>query len=277
MHTNIEPAAPLVPWMGGKRRLSKRICALIDAFPHRFYAEPFVGQGGVFLRRQRRPRAELINDANSELITMFRVLQRHQLALAETLRWTLYARAEFNRLLRTPAEVLTDVERAARFIVVQALGFGGKTIGAGVTFGVSLSDRSRGHADRLIARLPALHRRLQGVVIEHLDFEAFIRRYDRPDGLFYLDPPYFGSEKVYGLPWSASDWGRLEAALRALKGTFLLSINACDEAQKRFGHWPRAEVPLTYSVNPKTKPAPAIEWLISNRSGLLSGPSADVS
>jgi hypothetical protein len=49
-------------YIGGKRNLSRRICAIIEATPHTSYAEPFVGMGGIFLRRARRPRAEAIND-----------------------------------------------------------------------------------------------------------------------------------------------------------------------------------------------------------------------
>ena len=36
-----------------------------------------------------------------------------------------------------------------------------------------------------------------GVVIENRDFEPILKTYDRPDALFYLDPPYLGTEKHY--------------------------------------------------------------------------------
>ena len=49
----VPPAEPLAPWVGGKRLLAKRIIARIEAIPHDCYAEPFVGMGGVFLRRAR--------------------------------------------------------------------------------------------------------------------------------------------------------------------------------------------------------------------------------
>ncbi|MET3828417.1 hypothetical protein ABIC16_004172 [Sphingomonas sp. PvP055] len=58
----IRPVSPPSPYIGGKRNLSRRLCALIDATPHDTYVEPFVGMGGVFLKRTRQPRAEVIND-----------------------------------------------------------------------------------------------------------------------------------------------------------------------------------------------------------------------
>ncbi len=35
-------------------------------------------------------------------------------------------------------------------------------------------------------------------MIENLPWQQFIERYDRPDALFYMDPPYYGCEKDYG-------------------------------------------------------------------------------
>jgi DNA adenine methylase len=52
---------PPAGYIGGKRNLSRRICAIIEATPHTSYAEPFVGMGGIFLPRAA-PRAEAIND-----------------------------------------------------------------------------------------------------------------------------------------------------------------------------------------------------------------------
>jgi site-specific DNA-adenine methylase len=46
--------------------------------------------------------------------------------------------------------------------------------------------------------LDELHDRLAGVVIARLPWSDFIARYDRPATLFYLDPPYWGSEMDYG-------------------------------------------------------------------------------
>jgi hypothetical protein len=69
-HTSIAPVRPIAPWLGGKRNLAKRICALIDRDDHLSYAEPFVGMGGIFLRRTRCPRAEFINDRGRDVYTM---------------------------------------------------------------------------------------------------------------------------------------------------------------------------------------------------------------
>jgi DNA adenine methylase len=58
--------------------------------PHVAYAEPFVGMGGVFLRRStRRPKCEVINDISEDVSTFFRILQRHYVAFMDMLRFQL--------------------------------------------------------------------------------------------------------------------------------------------------------------------------------------------
>ena len=73
----IRPAAPIAPWLGGKSKLAKTLIERIDRIPHNTYIEPFVGMGGVFLRRSWKPRLEVMNDINGEIINLFRILQRY--------------------------------------------------------------------------------------------------------------------------------------------------------------------------------------------------------
>ena len=46
----VRAAAPVAPWMGGKKRLHPLIIEKTESIPHQTYVEPFVGMGGVFLR-----------------------------------------------------------------------------------------------------------------------------------------------------------------------------------------------------------------------------------
>ena len=71
----------------------------------------------------------------------------------------------------------------------------------------------------------AVSKRLERVVVEHKDFEALIKQYDRPDALFYCDPPYHTTEKHYSEKFTEADHYRLNGVLKALKGCFILSYN----------------------------------------------------
>ena len=147
----VEPVVPAAPYQGGKRGLAKRLIERIETIDHQCYAEPFVGMGGVFLRRRVKPKLEVINDINRAIATLFRVLQRHYCAFVELLDFTLTSRAEFERLQGTDPETLTDLERAARFLYLQLTTFGGKVKGR--TFGVSRDRPARFNTTQLVPRL----------------------------------------------------------------------------------------------------------------------------
>jgi DNA adenine methylase len=64
------------------------------------------------------------------------------------------------------------------------------------------------------------------VVIERLPYAQLVARYDRPETLFYLDPPYWGCEKDHGPGvFDHSDFDRRAEQLAGIKGRFLLSLN----------------------------------------------------
>ena len=259
----VTPTRPVAPWLGGKRNLAKRICAIIDATPCTTYAEAFVGMGGVFLRRTSRPRAEVINDAGRDVANLFRILQRHYPQFLEVLRFQLTTRAEFNRLVDTNPDTLTDLERAARFLYLQRTAFGGKV--SGRNFGVAPDRPGRFNLTTLEPMLEDLHERLSGVVIECLDFADFIRRYDTQATLFYLDPPYWGCEGDYGKALFSRDrFQDLSTALRALKGRFILSLNDLPEVRDCFAGFETHEVKPTYTIASKGAAPERAELLISN-------------
>lgn len=243
----IDPVAPVAPYVGGKRNLASRLVKRIEAIPHTLYAEPFVGMGGVFLRRRHAPAAEVINDASGDVATFFRVLQRHYPQFMDTLRFQITSRREFERLSATDPTTLTDLERAARFLYLQRLAFGGKVTGR--TFGVQTGAGARFNLNKLGPMLEDVHERLAGVVIENLDFEAFLKRYDRPDALFYLDPPYWSTEWFYGTDlFKPSDFERLAACLNSLKGRWIVSINDHPRVRHLFDGHQMEEVQTTYTV-----------------------------
>lgn len=242
------PAAPPAPYLGGKRNLAKRIVAQLAEIPHATYVEPFIGMGGIFLRRPFRARCEVINDISTDVANLFRVLQRHYVALMDMLRWQLTSRAEFERLLAANAETLTDLERAARFLYLQRTAFGGKI--SGRNFGVAPGVSARFDVTKLAATLEEVHERLSGVVIERLPFDQLIARYDRPDTLFYLDPPYWGCEKDYGPGvFGRGDFERLAQQLEGMKGRFLLSLNDTPGVREVFGRFQIEAVETTYSIS----------------------------
>ncbi len=119
-------AKPIVPWIGGKRKLADHILPL---FPdHTCYVEPFCGAAALFFLKPSSD-VEVLNDINGDLVNLYRVVKHHLEELYKQFKWALTSRQNWDWLQSTPVETLTDVQRAARFLYLQKLAFGGKVDG----------------------------------------------------------------------------------------------------------------------------------------------------
>lgn len=254
----VRPVRPVAPYLGGKRNLAGRLVERIDAIPHRIYAEPFVGMGGVFFRRQQRPRKEVINDISADVVNLFRLLQRHYQQLLDVLKWQVCSRAEFERLIATDPSRLTDLERAARFLYLQRASFGG----VGRRYGVDRGAAARFDLTKLVPLIEDVHERLCGVDIERLPYAEMIALYDTPQTLFYLDPPYYGCEDYYGEGvFSRGDFEALSGLLEGIEGRFILSLGDHSEVRRIFARFKIEEVAHSWRVGGKS--TPAAELIIS--------------
>ena len=211
-----------IPWIGGKKLLRDQIIARFPAEIGR-YIEVFGGAAWVLFRKPRHAAMEIYNDTNSELVNLFRVAKFHAGELARQLDYMLVSRETFYEM--RDASGLTDIQRAARFYYLLNCSFGSK----GDTFCCRPRDLQCG-----LDRLQEVQERLRRVLIEHKDFAALIRQYDRPDALFYCDPPYYGTEDYYTAQFSRADHIRLRDCLAGIKGKFVLSYNDCPEVRELY-------------------------------------------
>lgn len=229
----VKPLPGLISWAGGKRFLARRLGALIDADPHRVYVEPFAGAGHVFFGRAAKRPVEVINDANGELVNLWRCWRRHPDELVRTILATPFSRQEFDRLIGMDVTYLTEIERAARMLFLQRARFGGRLDRHTWCIGPDSLKSSTARLWR--ARIAAAAERLASVAIENRDFAWIIRRFDTAETLFYLDPPYWGAEDAYGRGcFGPADFERLSEALRGIKGRFLMSLNDHPDVRRIF-------------------------------------------
>ncbi len=253
----VEPCSPPAPYLGGKRLLAPKIVQRISEVPHGLYAEPFIGMGGIFFRRDRRPDAEVINDRNGEVVNLFRILQRHYPAFMDYLKFQLTSRREFERLTRTDPSTLTDLERAGRFLYLQRTAYGGKVVGQ--NFGVAGERPARFDLTQLAPMLEEIYERLTGVVIENLDWALFLDRYDGPETLFYLDPPYWDCENDYGAGmFDRSQFELMAARLRRLRGRAIVSLNDVPGVRETFAGFRMETAELTYGIGQASRGTKAV-------------------
>lgn len=99
---------PIVPWMGGKRRL---VSQLTQKMPeHECYVELFAGGAALFFMREQASKVEVINDLNGELVNLYRVVQHHLEEFVRQFKWSLVSRQMFDWLKNANIELMTDMD-----------------------------------------------------------------------------------------------------------------------------------------------------------------------
>lgn len=258
-------AAPIFQWMGGKRRLADRIISLFPA--HKTYVEVFFGGGAVYFAKPRS-HAEVINDINRDIVTLFRVVQNHPDELLRQFNTLLVSRDEFNRLKAVNPDTLTDCQRAARFFYLQNLAFGAKCTGQ--NFGVDAGSPARIDFGNLYVLFEQARNRMLKTTIECLDWHELMTRYDRPDALFYADPPYWQTAGYgVGFPWC--EYEKMAAMAKSMTGKLIISINDHPDIRAVFADLHIHEVKHTWTVGGGKNCEEVTELVITNFAATETG------
>lgn len=248
-------ALPIIPWIGGKRRVAEQ---LLTRFPaHTCYVEVFAGGAALFFIRNPAE-VEVLNDVNGDLVNLYRVVQHHLEEFVRQFKWALSSRQVFEWTKASVPATLTDIQRAARFFYLQHQAFGGKV--EGQTWGTATTAPPI-NLLRIEENLSAAHLRLAGAYVEQLDWAACLERYDRPHTLFYLDPPYWETEG-YGVPFPWEQYELMAARLRQLKGKAVLSINDHPAIRACFAGFDSETFSIDYTVGGGQKAATRQELII---------------
>jgi len=139
----------------------------------------------------------------------------------------MYSREEF-----VDSQVLIDddpITRARKFLTHRMQSFGGA---GGGSWGYGLLTQNRpAVVSNLIGRLPQYVDRLRDVFIESDSASNVIRRWDSPQTLFYLDPPYPDTDQEgYHFNFTMGDMAALVSQLESCEGAVMLSAYGnCDE------------------------------------------------
>lgn len=231
-------------YVGGKSRLAKTIVPMLD-IEHTCYCEAFCGAAWVYFSKEPS-KSEVLNDIDGELTNFWRVIRHHLEPFLDYFKFAVVSRKIFELEKATRPETLTDLQRAARYYYLQRLAFGGKP--RNPVFGTAPSGPPGLQIENLSERLLEVHWRLKDTYIENLSAFDCIRRYDRPETLFYLDPPYFETSQDYAAGFDEQDLLRLASQLAGIQGKFLLSLNDHPRVREIFQAFTFRRVTLGYTV-----------------------------
>lgn len=244
-----------IAWYGGKHYLAPRLCQLLPQ--HTTYVEVF-GGGGSLLFAKPPSAIEVYNDIDEGLVNFWRVVRDPDKypRLQTLLELTPYSRAEYYECAETWQSCDDDVERARRWFATARMGFSGQSIGrnAGWKYTVAAaSTLATSSYLSAIEHLPAIHRRLRMVQLDCRDWRVVLTAYDRPDTLFYLDPPYILDTRVGGKRYSHeltdNDHHQLTNVLLNIKGMAILSGYASEIYQPlETAEWQRIDYNVSASA-----------------------------
>ena len=184
---------PIVKWAGGKRQLLPEIRKYI---PEKYstYYEPFVGGGAVFFDIQ--PKKAIINDVNSELINLYKVVKNNVDVLIKDLGKHkneadyFYEVRSWDRNLDIYKQ-LSDVERASRIHFLNKTCYNGLfRVNQAGQFNAPYGRYKNPNIENKIT-LKAVSKYLNQANIEfrNTDFEEAVKGV-RKGAFIYFDPPY---------------------------------------------------------------------------------------
>lgn len=222
---------PVVRYHGGKWRLAPFIIANMPV--HEIYVEPFGGAGSVLLRKIRS-RVEVFNDLNGEMVNVFRIIRDplRSIRLAELLRATPCSYAEFIDSQKPSPD---PIEQARRTIVRGHQSHGSTGVTGGKKTGWRRGVRMGGQASSnewaaIWKHVEWWCDRLRGVFIEQESAIAVIKRWDEPNVLHYIDPPYLAETRSsgngaqgYAHEMTTADHIALAEILHQVKGKVMIS------------------------------------------------------
>jgi DNA adenine methylase len=227
-----KPIPSPIKWVGGKSRLRKTVNSYLPADAE-CYAEVFAGAGWVLFGKQPHP-VEVLNDANGDLVNLWRVIKWRPAEMLEAVHQHLYSREMFYELRDSRPPDDDEMGRAVWLYLLIQMSFGADV---SCTRSASFGYRNKSRGDlflyKSLEQIQPAAERLRGVFVERLDCCDLIRRYDQKRTVFFCDPPYLDT-CGYGVSFNREDHARLAASLKAIEGRFLLTVNDHPELREMY-------------------------------------------
>lgn len=270
---------PVVKWVGGKRQLLDEITPLL---PKRItsYCEPFLGGGAVLFSIQ--PTKAVVNDLNTDLITVYEVIRDDVeslitlLAQHENTQDHFYAVRDMDRD-KVAYAAMSKAEKAARLIFLNKTCYNG-------LFRVNLSGEFNspfGHyKNPNIINAPVLRAvnkyfNASSITFCSEDFSETLKRVPK-GGFVYLDPPYDPvSDTASFTGYNKGGFDRAEQArlkqccdeLNARGINFLLSNSATDYIKDLYRDYSISIVEAKRAINSDASKRGAIEEVLIRNYG----------
>ncbi len=255
-------------WYGGK---FSHLDFILPNIPldAKHFCDVFGGSAAVLINRPPAP-VETYNDIDSDLVNFFETLRDDGDELTRAISLTPFSREELARACEYE-QGLSKRERARRFFVRARQTRTGlaQRSSEGRWAHCVLTSRAgmAGAVSRWLGSVDGLAEitlRLQRVQIENAPALEVIQRYDTPDTVFYLDPPYVHSSRgdttAYGCEMSDAEHIELAETLSSIRGRAVLSGYRTPLYDRLFEDWRRIDAPVK-TANSVRQPRQESLWV----------------
>ncbi|MBL7719551.1 MAG: DNA adenine methylase [Flavipsychrobacter sp.] len=252
--------APFLKWVGGKRQL---MSSINEQLPKKYsvYYEPFVGGGAVLFHLQ--PTKAIINDSNSELTNVYRIIKDDVENLIDSLKIHKNDAEYFYQIRSLDRKgefhLLSDVERASRIIFLNKTCYNGlyRVNNSGEFNAPFGKYKNPNIVNETTLRAVSKYLNTNDVKIFTGDYEAALKNIDK-NAFVYFDPPYHPASETSNFTgyvkggFDIYDQTRLrnicnELNQRGIK--FLLSNSATDFIKDLYSEYNINVVKATRSIN----------------------------
>lgn len=260
----------LYTYPGGKYKLAEKYRLYYP--PHHCFVSPFCGSGAEIMCKEPSP-IEVYNDKDELLLNVWRVLQDDELceALVDLFTNTPDSRRQYencHQVLKNPNLENSLVRKAWAYLVCATTGYHGPH--PALTRSWSTYRHAKHSSVARLLRLPDVIQiwrdRFKLVRLEGKEWYEIFDRYDHPDTLFFVDPPYHPdtcSAGLYQHELTADQHVELLERLNRVKGFVMLCGINHPVYQQHLFHWRRISfMTKTTMTRGKKKPPRKEEiWL----------------
>ncbi|HFL3696539.1 TPA: DNA adenine methylase [Clostridioides difficile] len=236
----------ILSWPGAKWSMASNIIEILPR--HNVYLEPFFGSGAIFFNKEVC-NTEILNDADKQIVNLFKCIRDNPRELANAMYFTPYARDEYNNC--NILETDNNIEKARKFIIRTNMARAGlqrhKTgwKHTGPKLSKTCFQKVIGKWNDLPEYILNTAIRLKDAEIENRDAIDLIKKYNQNDCLIYIDPPYLlktRTQRMYNVEMETEE--EHEKLLKVILnhiGTVIISGYNSNLYNETLKHWNKLE------------------------------------
>jgi len=227
---------------GSKWNIAKQLCDYIPE--HKVYVELFFGSGAVFFNK-KKSNLEVVNDMNSNIANLFKIVRDNPTALANLINMTPYSKDEYLSSYEQKGE--SDLEKARIFLVRTFMARAGMQYYSSSWrhTGVVRGSMSRQTVAQSWNNMPEIiiqtSSRLKEAEIENKEATKIAESYNHKDAFLFVDPPYLletRKQRYYEYEMTEKEEHvKLLEILKKSKSKVMITHYSCDLYDDMLSDW----------------------------------------